>query len=217
MEEKGKKRVEISGMNDKWQITMVLAVTKNVHYLSPQVIYAGKTSKCLPKVQFPTGWHITCTENHWAIEVTTLQYIDEILLPYLNRTRKELLKLSSCHSCVVIFNRFKAQCSSAVLEVLEENHILVVLVPANCTDRLQPLGISVNKPVKEFLRAQFRDWYSCQVCSQLDSGSKDVQPVDLRLTIIKPLGATWLIALMDNLQLHPEFVINGFRKAGLVW
>jgi len=43
-----------------------------------------------------------------------------------------------------------------------------------------------------------------------------VQPVDLRLTIIKPLGATWLIALMDYLQLHPEFVTNGFRKAGLV-
>ena len=42
MDEEGKKRVEISGLNDKQQITMVLAVTKNGHYLSPQVIYAGK-------------------------------------------------------------------------------------------------------------------------------------------------------------------------------
>ena len=54
MEEEGKKRVEISGMNDKRQITMVLAVTKNGHYLSPQVVYAGKISKLLPKVQFTT-------------------------------------------------------------------------------------------------------------------------------------------------------------------
>jgi len=81
-------------MNDKRQITMVLAVTKNGHYLLPQVIYAGKTSKCLPKVQFPTGWHITCTENQWPNKITSLMYIDEILLLYVNRTRKEL-KLSS--------------------------------------------------------------------------------------------------------------------------
>ena len=86
-----------------------------------------------------------------------------------------------------------------------------------CTDRLQPLDVSINKPVKEFLRAQFHDWYSRQVCNQLDSGSENVEPFDLRLVIVKPLGATWLIALMDYLQLHPEFVINGFRKAGLVW
>ena len=99
MDEEGKKRVEISGLNDERLITMVLAVTKNGHYLSPQVIYAGKTSKCLPKVKFLTGWHITCTENHWANKVTTLQY--EILLPYVNRRRKEL-KLSSRQSCLGI-------------------------------------------------------------------------------------------------------------------
>ena len=63
-----------------------------------------------------------------------LQYIDEILLPYVNRTRKEL---SSRQSCLVIFDRFKAQCTNTVLQIFEENHISVVLVPANCTDRLR--------------------------------------------------------------------------------
>jgi len=46
MEEEDKKRVEISGMNDKRQVTMMLGVCKNSHYLSPQVIYAGKTNRC---------------------------------------------------------------------------------------------------------------------------------------------------------------------------
>jgi len=50
-----------------------------------------------------TGWHIICTENHWANDVTTLQYIDVILLPYVNRKRKEI-KLSFRHSCLVIFD-----------------------------------------------------------------------------------------------------------------
>ena len=73
-------------------------------------------------------------------------------------------------------------------------------MPANSTNRLQPLDISVKKPVKEFLRVQFHDWYSCQVCSQLDSGSENEQLIDLRLTIVKPLGATWLILLINYLQ-----------------
>ena len=46
MEEEGKKRVEITGMNDKRQITMVLGVSKNGRYLSPRVICAGKTNRC---------------------------------------------------------------------------------------------------------------------------------------------------------------------------
>ena len=36
MEEEGSKRVEITGMYDRQQITIVLAVTKNGHYLPPQ-------------------------------------------------------------------------------------------------------------------------------------------------------------------------------------
>ena len=67
------------------------------------------------------------------------------------------------------------------------------------------------------LRAQFHYWYSRQVCNQLDSGSENVEPIDLHLAIVKPLGATWLIALVDYLQLHPEFVINGSQSwAGMV-
>ena len=52
------------------------------------------------------------------------------------------------HCSLVIFDRFKDQCTEAVLKMLEENHIDILLVPANCTNRLQPLDISVNKAVK---------------------------------------------------------------------
>ena len=121
MEQEGKKRVEISGMNDQRHITMVLGVSKDGHYLLPQVIYAGKTNRCLPKVKFPVGWHVMCTENHWANEVTTLKYIDKILFPYVCKTREEQ-SLSPNHTCLVIFDRFKAQCTATVLKALEENN-----------------------------------------------------------------------------------------------
>ena len=52
-------------------------------------------------------------ENHKANEVTTLQYIDKILLPYVTKTRKEQnLPPNQCY--IVIFDRFKAQCTTTV-------------------------------------------------------------------------------------------------------
>ena len=42
---------------------------------------------------------------------------------------------------IVMFDRFKAQ---STVTVPEKNNILVSLVPANCTDRLQPLNVSVK-------------------------------------------------------------------------
>ena len=64
MEKEGSKRVEIKGMDDKRQITTVLAITMSGHYLPPPIIYQGKTRKCLPEIKFPSNWHIICTENH---------------------------------------------------------------------------------------------------------------------------------------------------------
>jgi len=214
MEAEGSKRVAIAGIDDKRQITAVLSVTMSGHFLPPQIIYKGTTRRSLPTVSFPAGWNVTFTENHWANEITTLQYIDEILLPYVKQKRRDL-KLSDNQSCLVIFDRFKAQCTATVLDVLRDNNILIALVPANCTDRLQPLDVSVNKSVKEFLRGQFHKWYAGEVCSQLHE-SDNVQAVDLSLSVVKPLGAIWLINLFDYLHTHPEIARNGFRKAGLL-
>ena len=88
--------------------------------------------------------------------------------------------------------------------------VYVVLITANCTDRLQPLDISVNKPAKDFLRKQFQQWYSSKVCRQFQ-GVDPKKPVDLRLTILKPLGAEWMIALHNYLKNNPAIIQNGFN------
>ena len=85
--------------------------------------------------------------------------------------KKSQLGLLTDHRSLVIFDRFKGQCTEAVLKMLEENHIDILLVPANCTDRLQPLDISVNKAVKDFLRNEFQGWYAIQVQIQLQNRS----------------------------------------------
>ena len=48
-----------------------------------------------------------------------------------------------------------------------QNGCYTIIIPANCTDRLQPLDLSVNKAAKDFLRTQFSNWHADQICSQL--------------------------------------------------
>ena len=71
-------------------------------------------------------------------------------------------------SALVIMDNFKGQITPCVNGILEENSIHVCLLPANTTDLLQPVDISVNKTVKDFLRRKFQDWYSSQIAEQLD-------------------------------------------------
>ena len=213
MEKEGSKRVEIAAVDDKHQITAVFAASLVGEFLPSQLIYKGTTKRCLPTITFPPDWHITCSSNHWANESTMIDYINKILIPYLSVKRKEL-KLPSNYPALVIFDKFTAQGTDQVLQILQNNNIYFVMVPANTTDRLQPLDISVNKPAKDFLRNQFQEWYADQVCQQL-KGAKAVQPVDLKLSVMKPLGAKWMIKLFDHFCARPEVIVNGFRAAGI--
>ena len=214
MEKEGSKRVEIVAVNDMRQITAVLAGSLTGDFLPPQLIYKGTTQRCLPGVDFPSDWHITHSHNHWSNETTMKAYIEKILLPYINAKKKEL-KLHPDYPALVIFDKFTAQGTENLLKLLEGNHIHVVMVPANCTDRLQPLDVSVNKPAKTFLRQQFHQWYAEQICQHLQEKT-DVTPVDLRLSVVKPLGARWMIQLYDYMKSKPEIVQNGFKAVGIM-
>ena len=76
------KRVEIVAKDDKRQITAAFRCSIAGDFLPPQLIYQGKTERCLPHYSFPNDWHVTSTLNHWSNEDTTRDYIEKIILPY---------------------------------------------------------------------------------------------------------------------------------------
>ena len=149
MEEEGAKRVEVIAIDDKRQITAVFCGSITGEFLPLQLIYEGKTNRCLPQFDFPSAWHVTFSDNHWSNEITMKQYFEKIILPYVNEKRKEL-KLLSDHPTLLIF---KAQTTSSILKFLDSHNLDIVLVPANCTDWLQPLLIN---PPKIFYVHSFR-------------------------------------------------------------
>jgi len=144
MEKKGTKRVEIAGNEDKREITAVFTCTMSGKFLPMRLIYKDTTRKCLPKgVDLPSDWDVTFTSNHWANESTTISLLENVIIPYVKQERKAL-KLHHDHCALALFDVFKGQCTSTVLKIPEDNNILFVTIPSNCTDRLQPLDLSIN-------------------------------------------------------------------------
>jgi len=140
MQKEGSKRVELIRKDDKRQITVTFAWSMNGNLLQLQVIYQGKTTQCLPKFDFPSIWHITFTPNYWSNEKMTEEYIKKVIVPYFEQTRLRL-KLLADACGLVMFDNFNGQCTDRIFELLEANIINIVIVPANCKNRLQPLYI----------------------------------------------------------------------------
>ena len=75
-----------------------------------------------------------------------------------------------------------------------DSNIIPLFVPPNCTYKLQPLDLSINKPLKNEMRKKFMERYSSCVAKELDSGKAiDHVQVGLQMSIIKPLSAHWFI------------------------
>ena len=55
-----------------------------------------------------------------------------------------------------------------------------------------------------------REWNALQVCWEI-KGETETKPVDLRLSIIKPLCAKWIVSLYEYIKRNPALVSNGFK------
>ena len=86
--------MEIVGVSNKHQIMAMLVGTLLGTFLPPQIIYKEKTKACLPDVTFLKDCHKTFSHNYWTNETTVKDYITNIIVPYILRTKKGLKLLS---------------------------------------------------------------------------------------------------------------------------
>lgn len=218
MSTRGSKSVPIKGLTDKRNITLTFVVSLSGQFLPVQIIYAGKTTASQPRgFVFPKGFLVTQNPKHWSNEQETLKLIKEVINPYVIETRKKL-NLPPTQKAMIIWDAFKAQTTETVLSTLESLNIVCVPVPANMTHFFQPLDLTVNGAAKKMTKKSFVKYYSDTILKQLESGKQmeDIE-VDLKLTVLKPLHAQWIVDVYNffSTTSGKEIIGKGWKKAGI--
>lgn len=97
------------------------------------------------------------------------------------------VKLAESHPALVLFDCFKGQTTEDVQQMLLENNIRSVQILANCTDKLQPMDVSINKPMKNEIKKRFQEWYVSEVQRQL-SDNIPIHEVKVNVTLTNIKG-----------------------------
>ena len=120
-------------------------------------------------------------------------------MPFVTEKRQKL-KMDLASPAAAIFDNFHGQTTDSILSLLRSRNIIPIQLPANCTDKLQPLDISINKPMKDHLKIRFQQWYAEEVKKQLETVSLEQVKVDAGLQVIKCPSANWIISGWQALE-----------------
>ena len=221
MAETNKKNIPIKGASDKRAITLTVIQSLSGDILPLQIIYTGKTKRCLPKNASKNKhkFLFSFNKSHWSNEKETLRLINDILDPYINEV-KEKLGLPQDKKCLLIWDAFTGQNTARVKERLEELGIITVQVPKNLTHLLQPLDITTNGKIKKLEKAAFGQYLTKVIMDALlEDPCRDVTTIDidLKLSTLKPKHLDTLTNIFKFFKSEDgkSIILSGFRFAGI--
>ena len=64
-----------AGSTEKKAVPLTFVINLNEGFLRIQAIYEGKTTRCLPRVEFPESFCLSFNEKHWSNEKENLKII----------------------------------------------------------------------------------------------------------------------------------------------
>ena len=133
-----------------------------------------------------------------------MDWVENSLIPYA--------KGKSDEGALVVFVLDSASFhkSEKIEKILKKAAIQVLLIPGGFTDFLQPLDVSVNKPLKDKVRALYMSYLE-EKFGKEDSFTKGgyLKAPDLE---------TYLRWILDGCSLlNPQIIKNSFAICGLTW
>ena len=82
---KNTKTVPIKGSSEKCTITAMFAISLQGDSVPMQLIYGGKTRKCLSRFKFPKKLSLSYNETHYNNEKEAYKFIEKILQSYIEK------------------------------------------------------------------------------------------------------------------------------------
>ena len=215
MAEKGQQQIDLVALDDKRGITLFPAFSGDCTMLDPQLIYHGTTTQCHPDVEFPEGYVISHSKNHWSTEDTCCEIIERSFHPYCVRTRQRL-GLTPQQWALLLWDVFKSHLTKRVRELLKSRFIQPAYVPGNYTHSFSPPDQLIQKELKNGNCHQFSVWYGDEINRQVESGVPDDEVwVDFTLSNMKAIHARWTINSYESMRKRKDLIQKDWELTGL--
>ena len=217
-ETEGSAEVRTLGAEDKRQITAVLASTLYGNMLPLQLVFAGKTPRCLPDETAASKVarvDITCSPNHWSSLETMQRWITAVLMPHADRCIREHQLDANAH-IVLILDCWSVHRSEDFRFFLRDtafgSRIHLVFVPANCTSKLQVADAALQRPFKAGVRRSFDKWAAEQLLQQISARNVIGLREHFGMVNMKRHILQWCIDSWEQLQQQKQIIAEGWYK-----
>ena len=219
MTAKGEKHISRAGATDKRAITVTLCESLDGCMLPFQLIYTRKTERSLPNFTFPDRFCLAFNYKHWSNETEIIRLIEELLVLYIEKVKEEKA-LPQSQKSLLVWDAFKAQSTSKVMDTLSSYGIESVMVPKNVTHLLQPLDLTTNASFKKYEKRASSEYFtSCIMEALTNDPDRDITTiqVDLRLLTLKPRHAKLMTDMYQHLKSEKgkENIKAGWTAAGI--
>lgn len=119
------------------------------------LIFKGKTERTLAHITTSPDVVLAYNTNAWSTTRVWVRYLRECIPGVGIALSKTLL----------LFDGFAAHTKESLDQISELQYRYLVL-PPHCTASAQPLGVSVNKPFKQYVRKEFYSWLHANMHEQ---------------------------------------------------
>ena len=124
----------LKGIDDKRQITARFAASMSGESLPIQVIYEGKTRRCLPKYAFPENFDTTFSGNRWSNTEKAISFLKKVAFTHFKNVHQTKCYANEQMS-FVLMDTSKGQHNEDVAKLCPENNCVLIIVPHNLTNK----------------------------------------------------------------------------------
>ena len=139
---KGAREVRVRGTKGgKKRVTFVVGCSASGCMLKPMVIVKGKTNRTITKIKH--------SKNEVCIVPQVKAWMDHVLMKVW--IKEVLVKYTKREHCLLVLDSFRAHLTDDVATALRKANVTTLVIPGGCTSKVQPVDVSLNRPIKDIV------------------------------------------------------------------
>ena len=168
------------------RITACLSVCADGSKLPPLIVYKGTPGGTIEREfkDFPKESKYAVQPNAWADERVTLQWVDEVLKPYVATAPPGVVPY-------LLLDKYKCHHQGTVSNAIENLGVEWDIIPGGCTELIQPIDVGVGRPWKHRIRHWMEDYMMDR------DNSERIAPKDMRKLIAEWGCKSWGLTKED--------------------